>query len=78
MESMAAPAIRRYPGELPHEPGDIWKLTLDETVYRRVRFDMEREQILTALADKGIACLPLKGILVAGYYPEPGMRWMCD
>ncbi len=78
VESMAAPAIRRYPGELPHEPGNIWKQTLDETVYRRVRFDMEREQILTALADRGIACLPLKGILVAGYYPEPGMRWMCD
>mgnify|MGYP004574556765 FL=1 len=78
VESMTAPAIRRYQGEIPDEPGTAWKRTLDETVYRRVRFDMEREQILTALAERGIACLPLKGILVAGYYPNPGMRWMCD
>lgn len=41
-------------------------------------FDMERETILEVLEKKGIACLPLKGILVAGYYPEAGMRWMCD
>lgn len=39
---------------------------------------MEREQILTEMAKQGLAALPLKGILVANYYPNPGMRWMCD
>ena len=78
IESMTSPAIRKYPEKSSSEVFKRWKHALNKNVYRRVRFDMERETILEVLEKKGIACLPLKGILVAGYYPEAGMRWMCD
>lgn len=55
-----------------------WKKDRDRTVYRKLCFDAEREEILKELAGRGISCLPLKGILLSEYYPNPGMREMVD
>lgn len=57
---------------------DRWKRAAEQTLYRQVGFGMEREQILEKMAEKGISYLPLKGILLAEYYPRPGMRSMAD
>lgn len=55
-----------------------WDQSFQMTCYRKLRFDAEREQILQKLSENGISYLPLKGILLADYYPEPGMRSMAD
>lgn len=78
VESTASPAIQRYGQEIPEEIAKEWKAAQNQTIYRQLRFDLEREQILAKMAEAGLSVLPLKGIYVAGYYPFPGMRWMCD
>ena len=78
VESTASPAIQRYGQEIPEEIVKEWKAAQNQTIYRQLRFDLEREQILAKMAEAGLSVLPLKGIYVAGYYPFPGMRWMCD
>lgn len=78
VESTASPAIQRYGQEIPEEIAKEWKAAQNQTIYRQLRFDLEREQILMKMAEAGLSVLPLKGIYVAGYYPFPGMRWMCD
>ena len=55
-----------------------WKNEADTTLFRQISFDAEREQILEKMAERGLSYLPLKGILIAGYYPQPGMRSMAD
>lgn len=57
---------------------DKWRKTAEQTLYRQVGFGMEREQLLEKMAEKGISYLPLKGILLVDYYPQPGMRSMAD
>lgn len=78
VESTASPAIQRYGQEIPEKIAKEWKAAQNQTIYRQLRFDLEREQILAKMAEAGLSVLPLKGIYVAGYYPFPGMRWMCD
>jgi hypothetical protein len=48
------------------------------TVYRRLQFDIEREAVFEAMAKAGLAFLPLKGVRIATYYPDPSMRAMVD
>lgn len=55
-----------------------WEEARDRTTFRVLRFDIEREQILEEMRAQGLSFLPLKGILAATYYPEPGMRSMAD
>ena len=55
-----------------------WAAEADLTLLRRLRFDVEREQVLAGLAARGLSYLPLKGVLIAGYYPAPEMRSMAD
>ena len=40
--------------------------------------DYEREQILHALEEAGIWYLPLKGVILRDYYPNPALRQMAD
>lgn len=78
VENTVAPAIKNYGFELSETIREEWEKSISSTVYRLARFDFEREQILAGMAGKGLAYLPLKGILLAEYYQKPGMRWMCD
>lgn len=55
-----------------------WKKDRDDALYRRVRFDIEREQLLSFLEEAGIWYLPLKGIVLKDFYPEPWMRREAD
>lgn len=63
----------------PPEPlAKLWKDTWNTTIYRQFNFEWERSLIFAEMEKKGIAYLPLKGIHLAEYYPEPGMRAMAD
>ena len=76
--STISPAVKKYEGEIPEEIRKKIEEALPATVYRLLRFQIERENIFAKLEQKKIAYLPLKGILLADYYPAAGMRWMCD
>lgn len=55
-----------------------WKGAMEQTIYRQLHFDQERQEILAEMKREGLSYLPLKGIHIAGYYPRPGMRSMAD
>lgn len=55
-----------------------WEDKYYTTIYRKLRFDREREQIYSEMEQQGLSYLPLKGILLCEYYPNPGMRSMAD
>ena len=62
-------------------PADLrkqWEGEAQMTLFRRLRFDAERERVFAALAQEGLSYLPLKGALLANYYPHPEMRSMAD
>jgi hypothetical protein len=48
------------------------------TVYRRLQFDVERESVFESMAAAGLSYLPLKGVRISAYYPDPSMRAMVD
>lgn len=73
-----SPAVKRYPYEITPEIRKKIEAALQKTVYRLLHFQVEREAVFSAMEEKGIAYLPLKGINLAEYYLIPGMRWMCD
>lgn len=77
VEASAWPAVSRCV-DVPKEVVAAWREAADLSLYRLLRFEEEREGILRDLKAAGIACLPLKGIILAGYYPDPGMRSMSD
>lgn len=78
IECTVSPAIQNYPYEMPEDLASQWKMAINRKLNRILQFDFERENILSNLDAAGVASLPLKGIIIAEYYPVPGMRWMCD
>lgn len=76
--SMISPAVKRYKGDIPENIRKKIEAALLTTIYRLLNFQIERENIFAKMEQEGIAYLPLKGILLAEYYPVAGMRWMCD
>ena len=48
------------------------------SVRRELMFDTERNAILTKLEQAGIWYMPLKGVILKGYYPGAGLREMSD
>ncbi|WP_181163444.1 nucleotidyltransferase family protein [Bifidobacterium sp. UTBIF-78] len=65
-------------GGMPAELAERWRHSADMTLYQQVSYDIEREAITADLRKAGLSWMPLKGIMVAGYYPQPGMRSMSD
>ncbi|MEA5019227.1 MAG: nucleotidyltransferase family protein [Gordonibacter sp.] len=55
-----------------------WSEQASMIFLRRLRFDAEREEVLAAMREQGLSYLPLKGIVIAEYYPCPEMRLMAD
>lgn len=64
--------------DVPSELRKQWESEAQATLFRRVRFDVEREQVFAALNTVGLAVLPMKGSVIADYYPSPEMRSMAD
>ncbi len=55
-----------------------WKKQADVDMFRYLTFSEERRRILEEMDAAGLSYLPLKGIRLASYYPQPGMRSMGD
>ena len=64
--------------DVPDDVRKRWSADADMTLWRRLQFDAERERVLAAVTAAGFSVLPLKGVLMAGYYPDPAMRSMAD
>lgn len=64
--------------EMPEGLRKNWAGEADGTLWRRLQFDVERERVIAAAEQAGFSLLPLKGVLTATYYPEPGLRSMAD
>ena len=47
-------------------------------IRRNIILDTERARVLEKLNENGIWYMPLKGIILKDYYPQIGMRQMCD
>lgn len=64
--------------DLPDEVRSRWRSDADLCLYRYLAFSEERASVLAGMEERGLSHLPLKGILLAELYPEPGMRPMAD
>lgn len=55
-----------------------WNEHISKAVRKVVLFDVERENLLSLMEQKGIWYMPLKGVILKKYYPAVGMRQMSD
>ncbi|MBT1173152.1 nucleotidyltransferase family protein [Bifidobacterium sp. MA2] len=79
IQSLVFPALSPdMLADMPEQMARKWRHDAELALYRQVSFDIEREGILADFRRAGLSWLPLKGILVATYYPRPGMRSMGD
>lgn len=74
--SVAAMAGLALKKSMPLPPK--WDQEVATSEYRYALMKAERTQVIAALAQEGIRCACLKGIILAEYYPSPAMREMCD
>ncbi len=77
VEGMAYFGAKTY-DDVPSDLLKRWESEAQMTMFRRLRFDAEREVVFAALAEEGLSYLPMKGTVVANYYPRPEMRSMAD
>ncbi|WP_165782717.1 nucleotidyltransferase family protein [Bifidobacterium margollesii] len=63
---------------LPEEIAAKWQNAADLALFRQFTYDAERSSILSDFRRAGLSWLPLKGIVTATYYPQPGLRSMGD
>ena len=57
---------------------EAWRRAYDGACYRQALMGVERESVCAGLAGLGVDYVPLKGIVVAGLYPDPATREMAD
>ena len=55
-----------------------WRKERDQSVWKNTLMDAERAALTAWMDREGIWYLPLKGIVLQGLYPRPGMRQMSD
>ena len=55
-----------------------WLEAKNKTIRKNMLMDAERKAILHELEIQGIWYMPLKGSILKGWYPKPGMREMAD
>lgn len=77
VEALMGRCLQGY-SEVPAEIRMESKRICNETLYRQLCFDVEREQVVRELEKQKLAYLMLKGINISKYYPGAGMRWMSD
>lgn len=71
--ALAASAALRAPGA-----DGAWRRAYDGACYRQALMGVERESVCSGLEGLGLDYVPLKGIVVAGLYPDPATREMAD
>ena len=65
-------------GKPQSAPLAAWRSERDKSVRRQMLFGAERAQILAWLCENGIWFAPLKGAVLADWYPRVGMREFSD
>ncbi|MBQ4095968.1 MAG: nucleotidyltransferase family protein [Oscillospiraceae bacterium] len=55
-----------------------WSNEINNSLYRIILFDAEREQLINYLEENGIWYVLLKGLVLMNYYPQVYMRQMSD
>lgn len=64
--------------EMVIKPPHKWLEAKGKAIRKNLLFDIERQQITDFMNKNGVKYLPLKGIVLKGYYPKTGMRQMSD
>ena len=57
---------------------NTWSMFSDAVIRQNILMNIERKAILSRFETEGIWYVPLKGCIIADYYPDFGMREMCD
>lgn len=78
IEALIGNYIQKYEKIVPTEIRNAGNKSYNETLYRQVCFDIERENVQKSLEEQKLAYLMLKGTNISQYYPEAGTRWMSD
>lgn len=78
IEALIGNYIQKYEKIVPTEIRNAGNKSYNETLYRQVCFDIERENVQKNLEDQKLSYLMLKGINISKYYPQAGTRWMSD
>lgn len=78
VESLSWLSAEKRKTEIEASLAETWKEQRERTLLRQLSFGVERDVVLEKLREHEIAYLPLKGILMENYYPEPGTRFMAD
>ena len=78
IEALVGNYIQGYREVIPEEIRKKGKRIYNETLYRQLCFDVEREKIIKNLEEQKLAYLMLKGVNISKYYPIAGVRWMSD
>ena len=60
------------------ELADEWRMSADAVIRQTILMNTERKAILSRFETEGIWYMPLKGCIIADYYPDFGMREMSD
>lgn len=60
------------------EIAEPWRNAVNLALKRAVLFEAERREILSFLDASGIWYMPLKGVVLQGFYPSYGLREMSD
>ena len=63
---------------IPDEIYKKWKNYADGILRKNLLFEAERKAVFALFAEEDIRYIPLKGIIIEDYYPQPQMREYCD
>ncbi len=55
-----------------------WQDAINHSLYRVIMFDAEREKVYAFMEKEGIWYVPLKGVVLSTFFPQPYMRQMAD
>ena len=55
-----------------------WRMYTDAVIRKNILMDVERTNLLNRFESEAIWYVPLKGCIIANYYPDFGMREMAD
>ena len=76
--NMACYALNRLEPLPPPEIMKHFREARNKGIAKEARQELEVELILSALEEKQIKCMPLKGYIIKNLYPQPNMRLMAD
>lgn len=78
VENLCAYGIKTLENLPPEQLWNQWKRLPEYITFRMLKVDLEREQLLKSMEEKGLSHLLLKGNRIAECYPKAGMRKMSD